>query len=420
MVSDRPAASELSYSYNDINKKNKHEESGSMDVSGMETTSGPSVGTPDDTLTIGNLLPLHDSWPGESSSFDSYVDPSKSLASEPGRSSPSTNYSSCSSNIKEKVSTCKAEADTFMSNGPSGSKETSSFDHTSTKHPEVAGSQITSSQGVGNGIHPDTFSRSEKISSHAFESLEAKSQLEHKDMRTSNTEISGSVANGTSTDIQSLNSRTLRPLAYASDQLSSNGGAHPVVCYESSKVSNVPRGPVRSPDTYGSIANGMSTSVKRVAKEFTSSKISRHYSSELMLFPYDRFIKLYNSDKIELHPCGSPYRGELLGMGGTYQSNRRPIWAVYRYAIDAMQSVCLREAGKKPDDPLAEETTLIQQTFGGYLRSKIRCSRCKSKSERCERMMDLTVEIDGNISTLDEALHRFTSPEILDGENKYE
>ncbi|RZS00769.1 hypothetical protein BHM03_00030533 [Ensete ventricosum] len=282
MVSDRPAASELSYSYNDINKKSKHEESGSMDVSGMETTSGPSVGTPDDTLTIGNLLPLHDSWPGESSSFDSYVDPSKSLASEPGRSSPSTNYTSCSSNIKEKVSTCKAEADTFMSNGPSGSKETSSFDHTSTKHPEVAGSQIASSQGVGNGIHPDTFSRSEKISSHAFESLEAKSQLEHKDMRTSNTEISGSVANGTSTDIQSLNSRTLRPLAYASDQLSSNGGAHPVVCYESSKVSNVPRGPVRSPDTYGSIANGMSTSVKRVAKEFTSSKISRHYSSELV------------------------------------------------------------------------------------------------------------------------------------------
>ncbi|URE47316.1 ubiquitin carboxyl-terminal hydrolase [Musa troglodytarum] len=413
MVSDRPAASELAYSYNDINIKNKHEESGSMDVSGMETTSGPSVGTPDDTLTIGNLLPLHDSRPGESSSFDSstsglgtaadasYVDPSKSLTSEPGRTSPLANNTFCSSNMKEKASTCKAEADKFMSNAPSGLKATSSFDHTSTKHPEVAGSQITAPQGVDNGIHPDTFSRSEKISSHAFESLERKSQLEHKEMLTSNTEISGSVANGTSTDIRSLNSRTLRPLAYASDQLSSNGGAHPVVCYESSKVSYAPRGPVRSPDTYGSIANGMSTSLKRVVKEFTSSKISRHYSSELMLFPYDRFIKLYNSDKIELHPCG------LINCGN-------------RYAIDAMQSACLREAGTKPDGPLAEETTLVQQTFGGYLRSKIRCSRCKSKSERCERMMDLTVEIDGNISTLDEALLRFTSPEILDGENKYE
>ncbi|THU52192.1 hypothetical protein C4D60_Mb10t01400 [Musa balbisiana] len=496
MVSDRPAASELAYSYNDINKKHKHEESGSMDVSGMETTSGPSVGTPDDTLTIGNLLPLHDSRPGESSSFDSstsglgtaadasYVDPSKSLTSEPGRSSPLANNTSCFSNMKEKASTCKAGADKFMANDSSGLKSTSSFDHTSTKHPEVAGSQITSPQGVGNGIHPDTFSRSKKISSHAFESLEAKSQLEQKEMLTSNTEISGSVANGMSTDILSLNSRTLRPLAYASDQLSSNGGAHPVVCYESSKVSNTPRGPVRSPDTYGSIANGISTSVKSVVKEFTSSKISRHYSSELMLFPYDRFIKLYNSDKIELHPCGLINCGNSCYVNAVLQclAFTRPLTAYFleglhskicpkkewcftcelerlamkakegnsplspigilshlhnigsnfghgqeedaheflRYAIDAMQSVCLREAGKKPDGPLAEETTLIQQTFGGYLRSKIRCSRCKSKSERCERMMDLTVEIDGNISTLDEALLRFTSPEILDGENKYE
>lgn len=36
-----------------------------------------------------------------------------------------------------------------------------------------------------------------------------------------------------------------------------------------------------------------------------------------------------------------------------------------------MQSVCLKEAGVKPDDVLAEETTLIQQTFGGYLQSKV-------------------------------------------------
>jgi hypothetical protein len=33
--------------------------------------------------------------------------------------------------------------------------------------------------------------------------------------------------------------------------------------------------------------------------------------------------------------------------------------------------------------------------------------------------MDLTVEIDGAISTLEDALHRFTSKEILDGDNKY-
>lgn len=45
--------------------------------------------------------------------------------------------------------------------------------------------------------------------------------------------------------------------------------------------------------------------------------------------------------------------------------------------------------------------------------------KCGGKSERHERMMDLTVEIEGEITTLVEALRRFTSTEALDGENKY-
>jgi ubiquitin carboxyl-terminal hydrolase 36/42 len=35
-------------------------------------------------------------------------------------------------------------------------------------------------------------------------------------------------------------------------------------------------------------------------------------------------------------------------------------------------------------------------------------------------MMDLTVEIEGDIGTLEEALRKFTATEILDGENKYQ
>ncbi|OMO56266.1 Peptidase C19, ubiquitin carboxyl-terminal hydrolase 2 [Corchorus capsularis] len=88
-----------------------------------------------------------------------------------------------------------------------------------------------------------------------------------------------------------------------------------------------------------------------------------------------------------------------------------------RYAVDAMQSVCLKEA--KAAGPLAEETTLVGLTFGGYLHSKIKCLKCLVKSERYERMMDLTVEIDGDIGSLEEALAQFTATEILDGENKY-
>ncbi|XWS29585.1 hypothetical protein CRYUN_Cryun24cG0041600 [Craigia yunnanensis] len=88
-----------------------------------------------------------------------------------------------------------------------------------------------------------------------------------------------------------------------------------------------------------------------------------------------------------------------------------------RYAVDAMQSVCLKEA--RASCPLAEETSLVGLTFGGYLHSKIKCMKCLGKSERYERMMDLTVEIGGDIRSLAEALAQFTATEILDGENKY-
>jgi ubiquitin carboxyl-terminal hydrolase 36/42 len=45
--------------------------------------------------------------------------------------------------------------------------------------------------------------------------------------------------------------------------------------------------------------------------------------------------------------------------------------------------------------------------------------KCGGKSERQERMMDLTVEIEGEIASLEDALKQFTSTETLDGENKY-
>uniref|UniRef100_A0A2P2JK11 Uncharacterized protein MANES_12G127400 n=1 Tax=Rhizophora mucronata TaxID=61149 RepID=A0A2P2JK11_RHIMU len=88
-----------------------------------------------------------------------------------------------------------------------------------------------------------------------------------------------------------------------------------------------------------------------------------------------------------------------------------------RYAVDTMQHVCLKEA--EAQGPSAEETTLVALMFGGYLRSKITCMKCFAKSERFERIMDLTVEIDGDIGTLDKALMQFTADEVLDGENKY-
>lgn len=45
--------------------------------------------------------------------------------------------------------------------------------------------------------------------------------------------------------------------------------------------------------------------------------------------------------------------------------------------------------------------------------------KCLGKSEHPERMMDLTVEIDGEIGSLEEALTQFTATETLDRDNKY-
>ncbi|KAF8081982.1 hypothetical protein N665_0854s0019 [Sinapis alba] len=88
-----------------------------------------------------------------------------------------------------------------------------------------------------------------------------------------------------------------------------------------------------------------------------------------------------------------------------------------RCAVDTMQSVFLKEADAT--GPFAEETTLVGLTFGGYLHSKIKCMKCLHKSERSELMMDLTVEIGGDIGSLEEALAQFTAYEVLDGENRY-
>ncbi|CAI9763464.1 unnamed protein product [Fraxinus pennsylvanica] len=88
-----------------------------------------------------------------------------------------------------------------------------------------------------------------------------------------------------------------------------------------------------------------------------------------------------------------------------------------RCVVETMQSICLEEVGTA--DSLDEESTLVGLTFGGYLRSKIKCMKCSGRSEQCDRMMDLTVEIDGDIDTLGEALVQFTTSETLTGDNKY-
>lgn len=91
-----------------------------------------------------------------------------------------------------------------------------------------------------------------------------------------------------------------------------------------------------------------------------------------------------------------------------------------RVAIDSMQSICLDEVGgEKAVHPDTRETTLIYYIFGGHLQSQVKCTRCLRVSNRYENMMDLNVEIQGDVSSLEDALEQFTALEWLDGENRY-
>uniref|UniRef100_J3MY95 USP domain-containing protein n=2 Tax=Oryza brachyantha TaxID=4533 RepID=J3MY95_ORYBR len=232
----------------------------------------------------------------------------------------------------------------------------------------------------------------------------------------------------------------------------------------------------------GAMSNNQSLA-KNIARQQAAAKVGRNYPSELTLFPYEHFVKLYNFDKVELRPFGlvnlgnSCYANAVLQclaftrpltaylMEGLHSRNcSKKEWCFMcefeklilecrrgkshlsptgilshlhdigssfgpgreedaheflRYAIDTMQSASMKEARKNGVCGLPEETTLVQLIFGGYLRSKIKCTKCQGSSEQCERILDLTVEIDGDINTLEEALHRFTSTEVLDGDNRY-
>ncbi|CAL5001606.1 unnamed protein product [Urochloa decumbens] len=271
------------------------------------------------------------------------------------------------------------------------------------------------------------------------------------------------------------------PSALVVEKATSVRGGCSVIPIPSKVSGNHSDGNFKRSERSGSTANDLATSLKKIVRQQTAPKVVRHYPSELTLFPYELFVKLY--DKIELHPFGlhnlgnSCYANAVLQclmftrplttylLGGLHSKNcSKREWCFMcefeklivegkrrktalsptgilshlhdigssfgpgkqedaheflRYAIDAMQSVCMKEARKGGALRSAEETTLVQLIFGGYLRSKIKCSRCHISSEQCERMLDLTVEIDGDISSLDEALVRFTSTEVLDGENRY-
>uniref|UniRef100_A0A672KS67 Ubiquitin carboxyl-terminal hydrolase n=1 Tax=Sinocyclocheilus grahami TaxID=75366 RepID=A0A672KS67_SINGR len=87
-----------------------------------------------------------------------------------------------------------------------------------------------------------------------------------------------------------------------------------------------------------------------------------------------------------------------------------------RYTIDAMQKASLN--GYPKLDRQTQATTLVHQIFGGYLRSRVKCSICKSVSDTYDPYLDIAVEIR-QAANIVRALELFVKPDVLSGENAY-
>ena len=93
-----------------------------------------------------------------------------------------------------------------------------------------------------------------------------------------------------------------------------------------------------------------------------------------------------------------------------------------RHFVESLQKSCLREAGMKDNATgRLAETTLVHQTFGGYLDSHIKCREmgCGYVSRTYEPFLDLSIDIRRHGDTLEGALGRFTAAEELQGSNKW-
>ncbi|KAM6067590.1 ubiquitin carboxyl-terminal hydrolase 36-like [Chlamydotis macqueenii] len=87
-----------------------------------------------------------------------------------------------------------------------------------------------------------------------------------------------------------------------------------------------------------------------------------------------------------------------------------------RYTIDAMQKACRNGCTKL--DRQTQATTLVHRIFGGYLRSRVKCSACKGVLDTYEPYLDLALEIE-QATNLEQALEQFVRPDVLGGENVY-
>jgi ubiquitin carboxyl-terminal hydrolase 36/42 len=65
-----------------------------------------------------------------------------------------------------------------------------------------------------------------------------------------------------------------------------------------------------------------------------------------------------------------------------------------------------------------KESTFIHRLFGGRLRSRVLCLRCKHPSDTFDAFLDLSLDI-ARADDIQEALESFVRKDRLTGSNKY-
>ncbi|XP_076248249.1 ubiquitin specific peptidase 36 isoform X2 [Calliopsis andreniformis] len=84
-----------------------------------------------------------------------------------------------------------------------------------------------------------------------------------------------------------------------------------------------------------------------------------------------------------------------------------------RYLLEGMEKAYLARHKASKLDSYSKETTPINQIFGGYIRTEVKCLQCRHVSTTFQHFQDLLVDIR-KASTLDEALTSYFSREQLD------
>ncbi|KAE8741396.1 hypothetical protein FOCC_FOCC013095 [Frankliniella occidentalis] len=89
-----------------------------------------------------------------------------------------------------------------------------------------------------------------------------------------------------------------------------------------------------------------------------------------------------------------------------------------RHLLENMEKAYLNRCKATKLDPYSKETTPINQIFGGYIRTEVKCLRCNYASTTFQHFQDLILDIR-KASKVEDAMDQYFCKEKLDGENSY-